>query len=590
MSKKNNKKIKEIASSDNVKFKVFLYKNIFNNFDINGKKIINKIKNDEALLNKIFNCWLPKSIESLCSNDIIYIPQNIEAMLEWLVFMINLFKSKINDYLVLKKEYERFLFSLQYDKAYEILKKIESDICISLWSIQQSLLLDELIGGLKQNKEHLGKYLIESSRNSLIQIVINFYSKQAEIDTSYDNYQETLKNFVKKYDKVPLLACYINYKLNLECEVDKQNYVIPLEIDSQMSIIDLYETTIDILQQICALDIKETNLTNFLYKIKIKKDHRINNMLCLYKNNICESCLFDNSFYEILELYTIGKYNETKKLLEEYLSNHSEVFQAYILLVKCHIKSKQNFHFKFKLITDFYNIYMLNEKYNDSYINIEFYYKILNGTSWKYKLKGFLDRKCNIIDSIFYKKLTYLNDTYITPSYIFNMYDKSISMNLLRQLTSICPFSTNLYLNVYKSFFECETIEDEFRKDFYYAQSLIEKKDYDNAIQKLEDLFKKQNKKDLYHLEKISRKLYYAYIEQNDLLKIIYFTIKVFFMNQNLIKKFDFNLIKDRIYNLDIETLKKDKFIDLLKDKKALNEIKNNLLNDAITYYKSKYL
>ena len=81
MSKKNNKKIKEIASSDTVKFKVFLYKNIFNNFDINGKKIINKIKNDEALLNKIFNCWLPKSIESLWSNDIIYIPQNIEAMI-----------------------------------------------------------------------------------------------------------------------------------------------------------------------------------------------------------------------------------------------------------------------------------------------------------------------------------------------------------------------------------------------------------------------------------------------------------------------------------------------------------------------------
>ena len=39
-----------------------------------------------------------------------------------------------------------------------------------------------------------------------------------------------------------------------------------------------------------------------------------------------------------------------------------------------------------------------------------------------------------------------------------------------------------------------------------------------------------------------------------------------------------------------IDTLGKDKFIDLLKDKERINIVKLNLLNNAIKYYNEKYI
>ncbi len=558
MNRKNIRQLKAKLSKEDKQFKEWLCTYVFNNSVLETDKILNSISSDIAIINKINKYWLPKSIESLCSHQCLCIPKNIESTLSWVVFMINLFKEKIELYIEQKHEYERYLFSKNYKKAYEVLQYIEKEICVSLWSSQQIFLLKEYLGGLKANKKKLEEYSKCSAKNGLLQIIINYYSKQAEINVSYENYQESVKNYIKRFSKDNIINNYFNYKINLDCEIEFENMVIPLQIDSQISIIDLYETTIDILQQIYASENDKINLYEIIKKISIETDYRINNIMHIYKVSKHIFDLSQNEFNQILELYTIGEYSQTKLLLEKYLNNYTEDFQAHTLWVKCLIKLQEPINSDMQLLNDFYNIYVLNEKYNESYLDIALYYKLINGTSWKYKLRGMLDRKRNIVDSKKYKKLTYLNDMHITPSYVFNMCNKEMCIMWLNRLHEYCPSASDLFLHIYKGVSLDKSIKDDFRKSFYEAIRLFEHKNYNEAVDILEPLLTKQNDNDLYHIEKVSRKLFFAYAAQKELRKILFLTIDLFFKNNYLIKKFDFAMIKKEIFEINITTIKAD--------------------------------
>lgn len=521
-------------------------------------KIIQSICSDAKILKKIYNYWLPQNIESLCSYDYEYKSNAMDSTLLWSVFMINTFKEKLMLYIEKKQKYERFLFSQEYEKAYETLRDIEKEICVSLWSIQQTLLVEEYIGGLQQNEKKLMEFAPFISKNYKLQTIINFYSKQAEHGISYENYQERVKNYVSIFANDDITYKYLNYKVNLDYEIDINSMSVPIQIDSQISIIDLYETTVDCFQQIHASDDNKINLYEIVNKIEINTDHRINNIK--YNYNV-ENDLISSSqaeFYKILELYTIGNYEESRKLLKKYIKDYAEDFHAYILLTKCNIKLHKSLKTEIPLLNDFYNIYMLNNKYDEAYLDISLHYKLLNGTSWKFKLKGMLDRKRNTIDSKKYKILTYLNDIYITPSYAFNICNKELCIKWLKKMYVYCPVACDLFLHIYEGVCIEQRIQDSFRKEFYKASGYIEKGNYQKAIEKLEYLLSIQLEDDFYYIEKTSRKLFSAYVYVKDYRKIMDLSCNLFFKNKNLIKKMDFNKIKKELFETSSIDLKAD--------------------------------
>lgn len=545
-------------------------------------KIINLIYNDSHLLKTVKCEWLPRKIEDMCKTKITSFGNNIVASLYWCVLLINMFSEKIEEYINLKEKYEKYLFSNNFEQAYAVIQYIEENICVSLWSIKQTFLLKECIGGLQLNKETLASYSKKARNNIIIQIILNFYSIQAEKNVSYINYQENIKKYLEKFEKEQnRIYQYFDYKLNLSYETVFENAIIPIQIDSQLSIIDTYETFIDMIQIISYTN-KDFNIKDLLDKVNINNDYRIRNLT--YQNssafNISDQSI---EFYECLEAYTDGDYKNAILKIQNYIIKHPNDFQAYILLVKSEINNNNSHVEKMPTVFDnIYDIYTLNNNYHKSLYNLMLYYKLYNGTSWKYKLKGLISRKTGDALSSKYLYLSYINDINITPNYVFYMMEEK--KKNLNTMYKFCPKTTGVFLylcadNRKTNINNCIT-RNNIKCEIYRSTRLIIDKKWSEAIYKLKEIKNHIRQNDYYNIEKISTKLFSLYKKTEDYNSIIYMTVELYFINKYLIQRFDFSSIKDSLYNIDDACIKSDIrypiFIYIID--------KNNLKQQRIAY------
>lgn len=139
---------------------------------------------------------LPSSIEELGKN--LYIPfVRNKISLEWLwqYRLINKYSSNILKYIEYKEEYEKYILSGNYEKALEIIEKINGEVCISLWGISQMFLIYELKDGVKEQKKFLQE-LSEKASNSIVLFTLEFLSFKAEVQNSYESLKYKIeKNF-----------------------------------------------------------------------------------------------------------------------------------------------------------------------------------------------------------------------------------------------------------------------------------------------------------------------------------------------------------------------------------------------------------
>src|SRR5690554_2737237 len=94
---------------------------------------------------------LPVSYEILNKDDPQYYSGSFKHELNWLVKCLVDFKSEIGTFLTLKMEFEDLLFKGNYLEARKILSRIENEICVSLWGIENRFILDEYEFGTEEN-------------------------------------------------------------------------------------------------------------------------------------------------------------------------------------------------------------------------------------------------------------------------------------------------------------------------------------------------------------------------------------------------------------------------------------------------------
>ena len=145
---------------------------------------------------KLKSIMLPKNMSKIVDNKLGVFVDVDESNIVYLVsFYLALFSDEINQFLNKKREYESMLYSNRYDEAMEILDNIEQDICVTLWGIKQKLVINDLIGGLEQNKLYLESISKKAQGKAYIEIIFNWYSVMSENKTSYDNYQNSIKKY-----------------------------------------------------------------------------------------------------------------------------------------------------------------------------------------------------------------------------------------------------------------------------------------------------------------------------------------------------------------------------------------------------------
>lgn len=564
-----------LLQSKGLQFKQRLLESLIFEDNISNIEIINRLLVIPGTKKEVQSCFFPKTLEDMgsirmCCND----KKSLIETAKIVFYLFNKFSSEINSYLVYKKRYERLLFTEQYFEASKVLKQIKNKLGFSLWLCGQELIIKEKIKGLEENKKLLAKYTRVFNQSPLINTLLEFYSYSAEDNLSYLNYQDKVKKYLLSLKDKDVIN-YLEYKLNLEYKPKKYAYNKILHVESQISMIDLYNSMINIIQFISfeenggrALDI----IRHFPDTIN---DQRISNIniIEMTKNNysIREKSFLESKLikkinievYKAIEEYSIGKYEESIQRTEKYLKHNSDDFIMICLLIKSIINNSGRIKSKNKLYNIIYKIYMLDSDFNQAVTNMYNYLKLYRETSWYYKMRGFLGRKLALYSEEYDKYFSYINDVMLTPNFVKYICGDQNKIDFLNIFTKYCPQTIELYkyTNNLSDKLELDAEFSPIRKNIYIATREINKGNNIGAIKYLLDIRNTIGKDDFYNIERISRKLFLAYNNNNSIFEIVNMIVDNYFINKNLINRVSIRSIVDKIkYTRDLEIKKSIKY------------------------------
>lgn len=409
----------------------------------------------------IYGCTIPESIRDLGNTQVIFGDSNdeLEKEINWALLSVRKYDEKLNYFIKLKTIYEESLIVGDYKLAESTLNRIENEICISLWGIEQRFIIIELQKGLKENTNFLNE-INEQNTKWFIKYFSHFYSIKAEKELSVNQYQLALARLLFKYyeNKKHVDLSYYNFKLNYLEEVSIEYLPIFLTVEGYHSIIDRYITLLRIFQ----IEVLKNNKDNKsmidsrLYYLSKKINDPLVNKLRLVHGTEFEYKfeLSQNDYFSVkaIDEYSKGNYSVAEKLLFDCISKMPLAIELYDLYVKSLIVQNKPLvpigknieSFQNRILTDFHNILSkeinVNESLNDlrriaynlsSFFSVSFYlmnyYKseIENKNDWM---------PISIINSSFFNPTTIniIENSNVHYDYLVNHFDSSSTFHLLK--------------------------------------------------------------------------------------------------------------------------------------------------------------
>lgn len=457
------------------------------------------------------------------------------------------YKDVLSKYVMHRENYEKCLFFNKNEEAKGIIYTIIKECGWSLWACGQLLVLEENMCGLEGNKGLLGSFLEEGSQNRLICSLLEFMSYRAENSTSLKNYNEKVDKYLRFYEDEATLA-YFSYKLKIgDISFDELlRYV--LQIDMQLSIIDLYNSFLDIIQRatIERFEVDEKVIVTIATLNKQVNDFLLRNLLIFYGNN--EVISMDETVLVAIEAYTVGDYEKALTKLKKYLSENPSDYQMWIMYIKCNIYLGINLKSEIDLVKDIFSVYSLDEYCMISHVRLLGYLKKYRDTTWRYKLLNTAKRKLSFDRNLEkYISLSLLGEYTVSPRFISMIPNNCKGAEQLRLFQNIAPNCYSL-LTQYKLVNNIDITS--FRSDFFYADSLMRQDKLKEATDLLKRIYNDCVTSSLYVKEKVVRRLFFALCTENRIKEAITIVINAFFENENLIRRCNLMLALEKIKSL----------------------------------------
>ena len=498
-----------------------------------------------SLLRKKYSLLLfEKDISNLGKQTLSFNPaMSPDDAIQYSFFLVKLYSERINNYVRLREQYERSYLLKNYKAAREILDCIDNEVCISLWSCGQRFLLAELERGLEANKEELTQLSSMVPQNYSTLAILHHYSSLAESNLSYDNYQLEVNKFLKPLGTSDL-GRYLTKKLSLDTELSKEDISLILQIDSQYSIIDVFND----LEFIIPLHYQK-NIISGKFSFIISAFRGINaplvrnlQLLSLDQDeqtHVCDSGK-DDLLYQIVEFYTIGNYEDVLTLTRRYLNAKPYDFQVAVLYCKALIHLNLDFPIDHEInyVKSIYSIYKIDENYRESVLALQKELKQNHGSVLKTKIRSFLHRK-------------HLLDIKEDCSFISSLLDESLHPNFCRFLSDSvlshfesilspkCPTAVS-FSYALKNKVEIPKYESKIeqkRLAVFYADVCLSTGDLINAQKHLDNLARVCSSDDLYLSERIRRLQLKLYSISADYHGAIRLYVDSFFKNEHLYER-----------------------------------------------------
>lgn len=308
-----------------------------------------KTFNNNRILKQVLSKnQFPENIEKIKVNEPFQFTNDFTHEFEWIASKILLNLDEINNYIILKEEFDISFLKNDYTNSRRVLEQITFTLGFSLWSIESDLHLVEEEMGSNENWQKLSNYL-KIIQNPFYEFCINASSKKIEKDLSFESYVNQVQNDINTINANDLIKDFFvfnNFKL-ASYNYDFDDLKSVLYISNLFSLIDQYNTIIDVI--IYNINKKQNQYYNlfreFIHKI-IKggnSDFRVKNIYnyLTEDNYIAEENLHTTN--SIIEQYYTGKYDISLIESQKYILENPLDFEIYETYVKSLINLKKDF-------------------------------------------------------------------------------------------------------------------------------------------------------------------------------------------------------------------------------------------------------
>lgn len=319
---------------------------------------------------------------------------DLETELIWNCLILKKFSSELSKYNAYRLKYEKYLFKDDFNNAKIQLEQIETEFGVSLWLVENKMLLQEFYSeNSKMNIENITKEYSKEGTN-FQKYLMDKISERITDDFSFDKYSKRTSMEIEN-SKLPFeIKLFCVYWLDYHnFPIDDEALSSVLVISFNTSLIDRYNLTIRILQQLIAEKKHEKLLNNCLRLLSDIKDLRIDKINAIYMkdNELLQLSKTDQLFNSVLDEYTIGNYQTALEKLPEVFEQNAGAFKILdiynkSLLLSDLIPNKTKEIFKANFLKEISNAYFevltKSELYFESIKKILVFSRKLGANDW----------------------------------------------------------------------------------------------------------------------------------------------------------------------------------------------------------------
>lgn len=287
----------------------------------------------------------PKKIEELGGEKTFFFkPKSLKNEINWILWAIKHHHILVKKFVEYKADFEHLVLLGYYDKAFEVLEKVEKEIGISIWLIESKFLIYGIKG--QQDKiisllSHINEIKIpkdeSTSENGFVTLLLYYLSNRSIKDLSAIRYDEDLFNNFKK-NRTEFQKDHYNYylfRLNYYKHYEIENPAIPLIMEATNSLIDRYVVLIQVLQSAFAQGYEvDTIFSRSQYLYNITKDKNLLPLVFAHNPQNDIKDYFNEKYLYIVDSYYRGDYSNVIKACKSYVKDDSSNFD--ILVLYCH--------------------------------------------------------------------------------------------------------------------------------------------------------------------------------------------------------------------------------------------------------------
>lgn len=488
--------------------------------DREGYKELLKLVNEKRRFRvEMYEEYFPVSLEDIAGTVITYDEgddKSLIDMLYWGQALLVHYAERIREYLSLKERYEDLLFANQPIYAEKTLDAIERKICSSLWGIQQKFLILGIQNKKKEIEDIYGRLNAAKNQYNSVPYICFYYKKLVDSSVDFENYKESIENFASEKETLSFTSRYVSYKINIFEDASTLKLKAALVYDEQLSVIDYYETYIHVLQ-VLSENIRYKAIVSEIVRsfYGVILDYRVRN-LYIALGGVDANLGLHQDVCDVIEAYTYGDYEKMQLELPANVDKVRVSFNLCNLYVKAGVSlSVQDVLFP-QMWEEIEKVYELNYESNSSIEKIGGYYKLLYGTSWRYKLLRILCRKLKYPYKKDVLRISILNDKAMTPLFYQCIDDEQKKMDYLFQFSNYAPVTASLHMYMLTGRIE-PVVRDKVepgRLKYYEIKWLVHSEQYEQAIAACLSMLVTDcvSAKEMYCQERFRRILYECYM------------------------------------------------------------------------------